>query len=65
LFAKYFVLLLPVMSIKSEMRCMVLLGLLFLMLCGKYVESKKYMRCELTRVMVENYRFQKTLMSNC
>lgn len=23
------------------------------------------MRCELTRVMVQNYKFQKTLMSNC
>lgn len=39
--------------------------LLCLMLNGKEVESKQYMRCELTRVLVETYRFQKSLMSNC
>lgn len=39
--------------------------LLCLLLNGKEAESKKYMRCELTRVLVETYRFQKTLMSNC
>ncbi|XP_060659657.1 lysozyme [Drosophila nasuta] len=56
--------LLPDMSNRSEVRFLIVLGVLALMLCGSEVESKKYMRCELTRVMVENYRFQKTLMSN-
>lgn len=54
------------MSTKSEVRLLVLgLELLFLMLCGVQVESKQYLRCELTKVMVQNYRVQKYLMSNC
>ncbi|KAH8301735.1 lysozyme c-1 [Drosophila kikkawai] len=42
-----------------------LLPLLILLLLGsKPVESKKYQRCELTRVLVENYNFDKTFISN-
>lgn len=29
------------------------------------VETKKYQRCELTRVLVENYNFDKSFLSNC
>ncbi|EDW02435.1 lysozyme [Drosophila grimshawi] len=47
-----------------NVRILALLMPLFLLMSGELVESKQYMRCELTRVLVENYRFQKTLMSN-
>ncbi|XP_030560214.1 lysozyme [Drosophila novamexicana] len=47
-----------------RMTAALLLLCLLMMMGAKGVESKKYMRCELTRVLVETYRFQKTLMSN-
>ncbi|KAH8290420.1 hypothetical protein KR054_002812 [Drosophila jambulina] len=48
---------------KSLLRC--LLPMLILLLLGsETVESKIYKRCELTRVLVENYNFDKTFISN-
>ncbi|ALC41414.1 CG16756 [Drosophila busckii] len=34
------------------------------MLQQQQVESKRYLRCELTKLMVQQYRFEKSLMSN-
>ncbi|XP_017051134.1 lysozyme isoform X2 [Drosophila ficusphila] len=45
--------------------CMWIIPVLILLLLeSKQVESKKYQRCELTRVLVENYHFDKTFISN-
>ncbi|KAH8257816.1 hypothetical protein KR038_001552 [Drosophila bunnanda] len=43
-----------------------LLPMLILLLLGSEpVEFKQYGRCELTRVLVEKYKFDKTFISNC
>lgn len=49
----------------TTLEALLLVLLCLLLLCAQRGQSKKYMRCELTRVMVQNYKFQKTLMSNC
>ncbi|KAH8410964.1 hypothetical protein KR222_003707 [Zaprionus bogoriensis] len=48
----------------TTLAALLLLALLCLLLGAQRGQAKKYMRCELTRVMVQNYRFDKTLMSN-
>lgn len=49
----------------TTLEALLLVLICLLLLCAQRGQSKKYMRCELTRVMVQNYKFQKTLMSNC
>ncbi|EDX07949.1 lysozyme c-1 [Drosophila simulans] len=45
--------------------CLWIVPVLILLQLGiEQVESKKYQRCELTRVLVENYNFDKTFISN-
>jgi len=51
---------------KMKTICLWLIPVLILLLLGlNQVDSKKYQRCELTRVLVENYNFDKTFISNC
>lgn len=57
-------LLLDLMNMKTF--CLWIVPVLILLQLGiEQVESKKYQRCELTRVLVENYNFDKTFISNC
>jgi len=53
-------------QLKMKTLCLWLIPVLILLLLGSIqVETKKYQRCELTRVLVENYNFDKTFISNC
>ncbi|XP_015039942.1 lysozyme isoform X1 [Drosophila pseudoobscura] len=52
-------------QLKMKHFCLCLMPVLVLLLLGsERVEAKKYLRCELTRVLVENYNFDKTFLSN-
>ncbi|XP_044571297.1 lysozyme c-1 isoform X2 [Drosophila ananassae] len=52
-----------VLKMKALWLWLIPVSVLFL-LGLEQVESKKYQRCELTRVLVENYNFDKTFLSN-